>query len=441
MVRSGVGRPMSRSLASRARRSLSEFPPQFWLLTAGLLVYVIGVDMCFPFETLFLHGSLHISMGIVGLVLGVAGLVGLPFQILGGAFADRFGRRGVLMMAVCGSAVLYIGLGLSHTLLQVVILVVVEAAFGWSMFLTGSNAMIADLTVEYRRAEAFGLVRTAINVSMVIGPLVALAFLRGSSGFRGLFIAGGAVCLIFLVIIVGGLRETKPAAAGHGPAAAGYGHILRDRRFLAFCGVALLPLYGFGQVVSTFPVALQQTLGITAGQWARLLLVYALGLSILQFPVIRLTRAWNPLLLCSAASALMGVGLGLGPLLPWGWPTAALVLLVSLGVVLLIPVASAVVATLAPLELRGRYMGAWTIVYLGGYALGPLCGGFAMDTLGSRRAFLVVGALGLAGAVCFPLLRLGGAATGGAATGGGRPRSRPPETSLETTLKPPVVGL
>ena len=29
---------------------------------------------------------------------------------------------------------------------------------------------------------------------------------------------------------------------------------------------------------------------------------------------------------------------------------------------------------------------------------------------------------------------------GGAATGGGRPRSRPPETSLESTLKPPVVG-
>ncbi len=109
----------------RAAGSLSEFPPQFWLLTAGILVYVVGVDMCFPFETLFLRNGLHISIGVVGLVLGVTGLAGLPFQILGGAFADRFGRRGVLAVAVCASAVLYVGLALSHSLLQVVVVVMV----------------------------------------------------------------------------------------------------------------------------------------------------------------------------------------------------------------------------------------------------------------------------------------------------------------------------
>ena len=422
-----------RATASRAVRSLSEFPSQFWLLTAGIFVYVIGVDMCFPFETLFLHGRLHISMTVVGLLLGITGLAGLPFQLLGGAFADRFGRRGVLVLGVCGSAVLYVGLGLSHTLMLVIVVVSIEAACGWAMFLTGSNAMIADLTVEPRRAEAFGITRTAVNVSMIVGPFIALVFLGGGPGFRPLFVAGGVVCCGFLVIIFGGLRETKPATAARLPVAAGFGHILRDRRFLSFCAVALLPLYGFGQVVSTFPVALQQTLGITAGQWARLLLAYAIGLSVLQFPVIRLTRAWNPLLLCSVASALIGVGLGLAPLLPWGWLTVALILLVSLGVVLLIPIASTVIAALAPLELRGRYMGAWTIVYLGGYALGPLCGGPAMDFLGSRRAFLVVGALGLAGAVGFAALHFGRDVVG-------PPRRQPPETSLESSLRPPVVG-
>jgi len=421
----------------RAARSLREFPPQFWLLTAGILVYAVGVDMCFPFETLFLRNGLHISMTVVGLVLGVAGLAGLPFQILGGALADRFGRRGVLVLAVCASALLYIGLALSHSLLQVVIVVTIEAAFGWSMFLTASNAMVTDLTSERRRAEAFGLVRTAINGAMVVGLLIALAFLGAHPDFRLLFAVGGAVCLVFLVIILGALHETRPPAAERGPAAGGYGHVLGDRRFLAFCAVTLLPLYGFGQVVSTFPVAMQETHGISAGQWARLLFAYALGLSVLQFPVVRLTRAWSPLLLLSGASALIGLGLGLAPLLPWGWPSVALVLLVSLGVVVLIPVATTVVAAFAPVELRGRYMGAWTIVYLGGYALGPLCGGYAMDALGSRQAFLVVGAAGLAGALCFLLLRLGHTfrtlPDDGASLGG------PPDTSLETSLKPPVV--
>lgn len=428
---------MRRSFA-RVGHSLREFPPQFWLLTAGILVYVVGVDMCFPFETLFLNSRLHISMSVVGLILGVSGLAGLPFQIAGGAFADRFGRRGVLLLAVCGSGTLYIGLAFAHSLLQVVIVVMIEAAFGWSMFLTATNAMVADLTGEGRRAEGFSIVRTAINASMVVGPLVALAFLGAHPDFRLLFAGGGGVCLVFLVIVLGALRETKPAAAGHSPAAAGYAHILRDRRFLTLCAVALLPLYGFGQIVSTFPVAMQQTHGISAGQWARLLLVYALGLSLLQYPVVRLTRGWNPLLLLSGASALIGVGLGLGPLLPWGWPSAVLVLLVSLGVVVLIPVASAVVAAFAPVELRGRYMSAWTVVYLGGYALGPLCGGYAIDQLGSRRAFLVVAGAGLAGALGFAVLRFGHAFRD--LPGAPPARREPPDTSLEGALKPPVVG-
>ena len=281
----------------RVLDGLREFPSQFWLLTAGILVFVVAVDMCFPFETLYLNGGLHISMGVVGLILGASGLATLPIQLVGGALADRVGRRAVLGLAACGSGVLYIGLAASHGLAEVVVVVTFEAAFGWSMFLTGSNAMVADLAGERRRAEAFSIVRTAINASMIVGPLLALAFLGRRPEFRLLFAVGGGVCLLFLVVVVFALRETRPAAAARSAAAAGYGHLLHDRRFLAFCAVSLLPFYGYGQIVSIFPVAMQQAHGISAGQWARLLLVYALGLSLLQFPIVRLTRAWNPLLL------------------------------------------------------------------------------------------------------------------------------------------------
>jgi hypothetical protein len=58
--------------------------------------------------------------------------------------------------------------------------------------------------------------------------------------------------------------------------------------------------------------------------------------------------------------------------------------------------------------------------------------------MGSRRAFLVVGAAGLAGAVGFPLLRLGHAFRPPPAARASR--GGPPDASLETTLKPPIVG-
>ncbi|MEE4274819.1 MAG: hypothetical protein V2J16_03000, partial [Thermoleophilia bacterium] len=61
-------------------------------------------------------------------------------------------------------------------------------------------------------------------------------------------------------------------------------------------------------------------------------------------------------------------------------------------------------AHLAPIALRGRYMGTWTLVQMGGYALGPLFGGLAIDRLGERGAALVILGCGAAGAVLYAAL-------------------------------------
>lgn len=391
----------------RPNPRVRSYPRQFWLLIGGTLVYAIGVDMCYPFETLYLNGSLRMSISTIGLILGIAGLVGLPFQYFGGTIADRVGRRGVLMVGICGSMTLYIGLGLARSFALVVAVFFIEAAFGWSMFITASNAMVADLVGIAHRAEAFGIGRTAINLGMLGGPLIALLFLRAIPAYRALFVAAGGVCGIFLVMSILGLRETRPDHTGTaGKGFGGYLVVLRDRRFLLFSAVALLPLYGFGQIWSTFPVALHSAIGTTPAQWARLLLVWAASASIIQYPVVRLLRSRDPLLLLAGSSLILGVGMGIAPLVRNGWATAAFVLLISIGVVLLMPVASTVVAVLAPVELRGRYMSAWTIVYLGGSALGPIFGGFAMSGLGARGAFLIVCAAGLCGAALFLPLHL-----------------------------------
>jgi len=395
-------------VSKRIVTNVAAFPPQFWLLMGGTLIYAVGVDMCYPFETLYLNGALHVPVGTIGLILGVVGLAGLPFQFVAGSIADLVGRRGVLMVGICGSMTLYIGLGLAHMLSLVVFVFLIEAAFGWSMFITASNAMVADLIVPGRRGEAFGIGRTAINLGMIGGPLIALVVLSAYPGYRVLFVAAGGVCGIFLLITALGIRETRPHTTHKATHAGlgGYGHVLRDRRFLMFSAVALLPLYGFGQIWSTFPVALHEALGTTAAQWATLLLAWAISASALQYPVMRLLRERDPLILLAGASMLLGIGLGAAPLVQQSWMTYILMVVISLGVVLLMPVSSTVVAALAPLSLRGRYMSVWTIVYLGGSALGPIFGGHAIASLGPRGAFVVVGIAGLGGAALFPLLRL-----------------------------------
>jgi MFS family permease len=395
---------------SRIAAELKTLPRQFWLLAAGTFVYLIGVEMCYPFETIYMRDVLGVSVTAIGLIVGITMFATLPMQVVGGALCDRYGRRPVLAVGITGSMTLYIGLGLTHQLWLVVALIAFEAAFGWAQFITASNAMIADLTPLPRRAEAFSISRVALNAGITLGPLAAAPLIALDPTFRLPFLAAGAVCALCLIFVLALLRETRPPETRRLSVAAafsGYGLVLRDRRMVAFCLVALLPLFGFGQIWVTMPIMLGDLHGVSAQQWALLMVVYGVAMATLQYPVIRLFGKYDHMWLMSLSALFIGAGMGVAAFVPYP-VTYACMFLICLGIVLLIPISATVVSNLSPADLRGRYMGMWTLVYMGGYALGPLLGGWALARLGGRGAFAVIAAAGLLGAALFPLLRRSG---------------------------------
>jgi MFS family permease len=127
--------------------------------------------------------------------------------------------------------------------------------------------------------------------------------------------------------------------------------------------------------------------------------------ALLGYPVMRAVRHVDPMLLLSISSVFVAVGLGGTAIAQPGWQLYALVCVLSLGEVLLGPVAASIVSDLAPEAIRGRYNGAWTIVWNGGASLGPAFGGWSMQTLGGRQTFAIVFFVGLTGAALFLLLR------------------------------------
>ncbi|HZL64547.1 MAG TPA: MFS transporter [Thermoleophilia bacterium] len=92
---------------SRIAAELRTLPRQFWLLAAVTFVYLIGVEMCYPFETIYLRDVLGVSVTAIGLIVGVTLFATLPMQVVGGALCDRYGRRPILAVAIVGSMTLY----------------------------------------------------------------------------------------------------------------------------------------------------------------------------------------------------------------------------------------------------------------------------------------------------------------------------------------------
>ena len=209
----------------------------------------------------------------------------------------------------------------------------------------------------------------------------------------------------------------------------GYRRVFHDRVFIVFCLAAVLPVFCIGTWVH-LRVYITSFLGVPSSEWAYLLTLNAYCRAG-AVPAVTPCRG-EPMIsrgVERAARVRHRRSAFAGPL----WSLVILIVVLSLGETLLSPVASAEVADLAPEAVRGRYMGVWTVVWNGGAALGPAFGGWAMDNVGGRQAFVALLLVGLAGTVSFWRSRRAG--------GGARSRRRRPGRRRSARPGPPPVRL
>ncbi len=423
----------------RLARQLRLFPRQFWLLVGGTFFYLLFIGIAFPYTAILIKGRLGVSMAVVGAIIGGTALAGLPLQPLVGGLSDRFGRRAVLIVCATCSGCMYGGLAFVHGLVPVCLIVFCDRALGWPLYLTASNAMVADLVRPRLRTEGYSLVRLMIGAGEVVGPLVAAVLLSLGFGLPLLFVLAGAGCFAFLGFTIVALRETRPRAARHvrsnevsegapvwgvrdviriparrrsrrrrarATRRGGLGvlrrpPLLRLLRDLAAAAVRLRP-----DMYSTFPVLLTSYLHVKPATWGVLMSYMALVIVVTQYPSVRAVRRLDPMFQVALASVLFGCGLGLSAFVPAAWPLLVTIAALAIAQALFGPVTSAIVAHLAPVEIRGRYMGAWTFVWMAGQgALGPIFGGLLLARLGPHVTYAVILAMGLVGAGLYPLLR------------------------------------
>lgn len=378
--------------------------PQLFLMVAGMFLYGTGNGAADPYLALFMNTRLGLSLTAIGLIYGVAQMAAIPVQLISSAVADDYGRRYSLTTALLTEAIVYSGLALVGSAWQAIALIALSAAFGWTLFMTSSNAIVADLVPPPRMLTAFGISRVSLSIGNVLGPVIAGVALASGASYRALFLGAAGCCVAFLIIELLWLRDSRPAETRRdlkAPRRTSVSVLLRDRRFVFFGLVTLLPLYGCSQLEATYPLYLTKVLGVSVRSWGLLWALYALVGAAAQYPLVRVLRRHKPMMMMVLASMLIGCGLGATTLTHGGWPLVGLTAMTSAGVILLATAATTITAAMAPAELRARYMGGLTIIWMAGQALGMMVGGFAMESLGGRTAYAVVLGAGVVGSLLF----------------------------------------
>jgi MFS family permease len=391
---------VSSGMVQRVRGTIADFPPQFWILFGGMLVNAVGSSLIFPFFTLYVRQRFGVPMATIGVTIAAMGGVGLISGALGGALADRFGRKTLMVGGLMLVGVSSFIMGVADSLVAFVA-VAIFINFISPFFRPASEAMVADMVEPEKRARAYGLMRVAFNLGVAIGPAVG-GFLAEQSYFT-LFVGDAVTSLIFALIILFFIAETKPEVAEKERAAhgAGYGPLLRDTPFLMFCLVSIAVVVVYAQMNSTWPVYMKENYGITERQYGLMMSLNAAMVVIFQFPITGFTERYARTAMLALAAVFYGVGFGLVGFVSTAAFFALAIAIWTVGEMVHVPVAQAYVADVAPEDMRGRYMGAAGLTWGVGWSLGPLLAGLMMDLGDARYVWYGCLIVGLAAAVAF----------------------------------------
>ena len=160
---------------------------------------MLGGSLIFPFFSLFMTRKFNVGMTEVGTMFLVWALTsGLIGNVLGGALADRFGRKTNMIFGLIASATSAL---LMVVIKDIVVFYIAIAIVGIFEDIAGParQAMIADLVPEELRGDAYALFRIVFNLSVTIGP--AIGGFMASRSFEMLFFADVVIILLVALFV------------------------------------------------------------------------------------------------------------------------------------------------------------------------------------------------------------------------------------------------
>lgn len=360
-------------------------PPRVRLLIAARAVNQLGA-FSLAFLTVLLSRELGAGLTAAGAVSAAFGLATIPSRLIGGRLADRWGRRRTILIGLVGCAAAQLGLAASPDL-AVAALCAVGLGLAFELYEPPSQAMIADAVRPAERTAAFALLTTALSVGNMGAGLVADVV--GRSNLRWLFVVDAASCLACALILRFALpqdtatpRETEVASGAPSP--------WRDKGLLLVTAAGTV----FASIYMLIIVALPLSLTVDGQNPASAgLLMAASTLTLVAArPVMRLPRvaAVATGAMFMAGYTLMALGLAgfaLAHTLPaMLGPTA----LISVGELLLMGRALALVSDLAPPGAAARYLAVYGLSWGVATFLAPLLSAWLIATDGPGMLWSVM---------------------------------------------------
>jgi MFS family permease len=324
------------------------------------------------------------QLGVSSSALAVALLVGACLAATSGYVAghisDRVGRRPVILTGWATLSLYVLLFAAASDSGSLGLLVLAGGGLAGSMGWAAMQALVADLVPPARHEASFASLRVANNLGVVLGPVLGglLLLLSWEALFLGVSILSAAVFVVAWRFLPHGgdyAPETKPERGS-------FAIVSRDRVFLLFLSSTALAYVVYTAYETVLPISLVDTHGLAPSTWGFLVILNPLMVTVFQLRLTRRVADVPPIPKLVAAMLLMGLPfllLSVSAAIP---VVAAVILVFVVGEMLWVPTSQAIAAGLAPVDLRGAYLGAFSSMGAFGFAVAPFTGLLVRDAAG-----------------------------------------------------------
>jgi MFS family permease len=381
----------------------------FRLFATGQVISNTGTWMQRVAQDWLILELTHGSGTAVGLATGLQFLPLLLFSLWGGAIADRYPKRYVLMVTQASMGALAVILGVLAITGVVQPWHVYVLAFALGLATVVDNPTRQSFAIEMvgkgDLQNAIALNSAVFNLARITGPAVAglVIALVGTPTAFFLNAASYVAVLIGLKIMrPAELRPAERVERAKGQLREGLAYV-RSRPDLLMTMLLIFFVATFGMNFGVTTALMSRVVYHTgAGKFGIASAVFALGALIGALVAARRAKTGLRLLVVTAmAFSLLEIATGL---MPTYWLFLIVLVPAGLTVISLSTAANASIQLNTPAEMRGRVMGIYMLVFLGGAPIGSTLTGVVAEQFGTRLSIVAGGLISVAATVVVGLL-------------------------------------
>ena len=318
------------------------------------------------------------SASSMGLMIFLYGMPTLGFVLFGGAFADRFDRRGLLMLTQALVAVLVLGLALLETagLIAVWHLYVVSFVLGAFQAINtpARLAIVRDLVDREDLMNAVVLNSAVMNSGRILGPALAGAVIEFAGIASALYLATacffvGTITLLMVRRVPNVAREQQSGILAD--LWGGLRYCWSNPVTFTVIGIGFA--FGFFAMpyAQVLPAFAKQVLEAGAGEAGLLMTGAGIGSLSGTFVMASLGNSRHKNWLLLGCIFLFGISLFILAWSTWFWVSWVILYFIGMGSI--VPMGTTVLQLSVPAEFQGRVMSVWYIsaafMFIGSYPM------------------------------------------------------------------------